>query len=205
MPISSLRSYLSVDRVSNVVLDQLSPEFMLNAWLNAHPKVAKAIVYEGEHFSGEWTTWPESLRKQLADHWETMLKWYGQGMPTPDPAPFKDPIPRDATGDPMWGSGLVMPKERGRHVYLSHVANGLALEMSGKLPWSITGYSSAHLKELFSMDEWMFYLDAASSTYPGYYFEELMSPAPPAHVMRFFKANDLIGMAARDTVARLFG
>jgi hypothetical protein len=134
-----------------------------------------------------------------------MLQWYAQGMPHPAPASFPDPIPRDAAGDPMWGFGLVMSKDRGRHVYLSHVANGLALEMSGKLPWSIASYSAKELADLFSCQYWLMYAAPPATTVEGYYFETLNSPATPAHVMRFFTKNNLLGTSARDTVSRLYG
>jgi hypothetical protein len=204
MPATSMSNYLSADRVGNDVLDQVSPEFMLNAWLTNHPKVAKSIHFAGEQYSGDWMTWPDGLKEHLADRWETMVKWYGQSMPSPDPARFPDPLRRDGECDPQWGSGFVVSKEHGRHVYLSHVANGLALEMTGKLPWSIADYSSAHLRDLFSMDYWMAFLAPPDATIGGYVFEELMSPATPAHVMQFFASNDLIGTSARDTIARLF-
>jgi hypothetical protein len=204
MPIS-LASHLSADRVENSILGAISPEFILNLWLSSHLKVANSLVYTGEHFTGPWPTWPDWLEKHLADRWEVMVTWYGQGMPDPAPSSFPDPIPRDAAGDPMWDEGLVMSKERGRHVYLSHVANGLALEMTGKVPWSITGYSGKHLEDLFSTEYWLAYLKPPDTTVEGYYFEELMSPATPAHVMQFFTSNNLLGSNARDTVARLFG
>jgi hypothetical protein len=125
-------------------------------------------------------------------------------MPSPDPSSFTDPIPMEA-GDPNWNEGLMIPAERGRHMYLSHVANALALEMTGALPWSIADYSAKHLADLVSTSYWIMYLTPPETTVEGYYFEEIMSPATPAHVMRFFKANSIIGTSARDTVARLFG
>ena len=42
-------------------------------------------------------------------------------------------------------------------------------------------------------------------TVEGFYFGESTSPATPAHVMRFFTANNLLGTDALDTVGRLIG
>ncbi len=199
----AIAQHLSATRVPNAVLQALSPEAMLSAWLTANPTVADSMVYTGEHNHSGWNSWPDWLKKSLADKWETMVQWYAHGMPSPPPTSFTDPVPYEA-GDPTWGFGLVMPKERGRHVYLSHLANGLALEMTGRLPWSITSYSAAALADLFSTEYWIAYLTPADATVAGYYFEELNSPSTPAHVMQFFTANSLIGTSAADTVARLF-
>jgi hypothetical protein len=200
----AIAAHLSVDRVDNALLNALSTEAMLALFLNTHPKIANALVYDGKHFTGAWPNWPDQLKKDLADRWATMVAWYGQGMPSPDPPSFTDPIPKVA-GDPSQDFGFVMPAERGRHMYLSHVANGLALEMTARVPWSITTYSAKHLADLFSTELWIIYLEPPATTVEGYYFEEGVSPATPAHVMRFFTSNNLIGTDARDTVARLFG
>ena len=134
-----------------------------------------------------------------------MVAWYGAGMPSPDPPSFTDPIPR-VNGDPSQNyDGFMMPADRGRHMYLSHVANGLALETTGKLPWSITGYSAQHLADLFSAEYWLIYLTPPDATIEGYYYEDLNTPATPAHVMRFFAANNIVGTSALDTVANLIG
>lgn len=204
MPIA-VAQYLSVGRVNSGVLGALSPEAMLSLYLGGHNKIANAIYFSGQHVSGSaWPAWPDGLKKQLADRWEAMVTWYGHGMPTPDPQSFADPLPVDQ-GDPNWNGGEMMPADRGRHMYLSHVANALALEMTGTLPWSLTDYSAKHLADLLSTTAWIVYLKPPDTTVEGYYFEEVMSPATPAHVMRFFKANDILGTSARDTVARLFG
>jgi hypothetical protein len=204
MPIA-LAQHLSASRVNNAVLISLSPESMLTAWLTAHPKVANAMYYDGKHYHGTWPTWPDALKQDLAERWAAMVAWYGNNMPSPDPASFTDPIPK-VQGDPSQNyDGFMMPAERGRHMYLSHVANGLALEMTGRLPWTITTYSQKHLEDLFTAQYWFVYLTPPDATIEGFYFEEPMSPATPAHVMRFLVANNLLGTSALDTVARLVG
>ena len=201
-----VQQYLSAHRVSNSILTLVNPDLILAAWLKEHPKVAKAIVFHGEHYDGDWTTWPDWLRTMLNDQFAVMLPWYGQHMPQPNPAPFPDPIPREIAGEWQYGFGLIMGKTRGEHVYLSYVANALAAEMTGAFPWSITGYSSDHLKLLFDMGQSaMYYAGPQTTTHPGYYFGDSSSRATPAHVVRFLKANNLVGVDARDTVARLFG
>ena len=204
MPIA-ISAHLSVERVDNSIINALSPESMLSLWLGSHPKVADALYYRGKNYSGAWPTWPDGLRKDLADRWAAMVDWYGAGMPSPDPPSFQDPIPR-VNGDPSQNyDGFMMPAARGRHMYLAHVANGLALEMTGRVPWSIAGYSAEHLADLFSPVYWINYKEPPYVTIEGYYYENLMTPATPAHVMRFFTANDLVGTSALDTVARLVG
>jgi hypothetical protein len=204
MPLA-LASHLSVQRVGNAVINALAPEAMLSLYLGAHPHLADALYYDGKHYHGTWPTWPDGLKKDLADRWAAMVTWYGQNMPSPDPPSFEDPLPR-VNGDPSQNyDGFMMPAARGRHMYLSHVANGLALETTGKLPWSIIGYSAAHLTDLFTCEYWLIYLTPPDATIEGYYYEDLMSPATPAHVLRFLTANQLLGTSALDTVARLVG
>lgn len=205
---ADIESYLSADRVRATKVQGVSPALVLNTWLNDHPKVAKSLWYIGPHFSGTWPTWPDGLKNDLASRWVEMVRWYGEGMPDPAPASFPDPIPVQPAGEPTWGWGQVMSKEHGRQVYMSHVANGLALELTGKLPWSVTDYTQAHLEDLFSCEYWLEYLkptDAPDVAVEGYYSAELVSATTPAHAMRFFTSNNLIGPDATNTVARLFG
>ena len=204
MPLAFAK-HLSIERVEDAVLNAISPESMLSIWLNAHPKVADALYFRGKDYAGIWPDWPDGLRKDLADRWQAMVTWCGAGMPSPDPPSFTDPIPRVA-GDPSQNyDGFMMPAGRGRRMHLSHMANGLALEMTGRVPWSIATYSDEHLDDLFSPTYWFRYSEPPDVTIEGYYYEDLMTPATPAHVMRFFTANDLIGTSALDTVARLVG
>lgn len=126
-------------------------------------------------------------------------------MPSPDPPSFTDPITRITGGPSQNYDRFMMPAERGRHMYLSHAANGLALETTGRLPWSIAAYSAPHLADLFTCEYWLIYITPPDATVEGCYYENLMSPATPAHVLRFFTSNNLIGASALDTVARLVG
>lgn len=203
MPIA-LASHLSVERVDNSVINALSPESMLDIWLGAHPNIANALRYVGKNYYGAWSSWPKKLKGHLADRWEHMVDWYGTGMPAPAPKPFPDPIPVAPVANTGYGS-FVMTMEHGRHVYLSHVANTLALEMTGKLPWSIADYSDDEAKQLLSSWMWLQYVEPPEAAVEGYYFEELNSPMTPGHVMRFLTSNDLLGTTALDTVARFFG
>ena len=205
MPPLAFAKHLSVKRVEISVLNAIDPEVMLKLWLDAHPNVANALLFRGKDYQGTWPDWPDGLRQDLAQRWQAMVGWYGAGMPSPDPASFTDPIPR-VDGDPSQNyDGFMMPAGRGRRMHLSHMANGLALEMTGRVPWSITTYSDEHLDILFSPTYWFHYSEPPYVTIEGYYYEDLMTPATPAHVMRFFTANDLLGTSALDTVARLVG
>lgn len=203
MPIA-LASHLSVERVDNSIIHALSPESMLEIWLGAHPNIANALRYDGKNYYAAWSTWPKKLKEDLAARWKDMVDWYGSGMPHPAPSSFPDPIPVSPAGDTNYGD-FVMSAAHGRHVYLSHIANTLALEMTGKLPWSIAGYSQDDAKTLLSSWLWFQYVEPPNVTVEGYYFSEVHSPMTPAHVMRFLTSNDLLGTSALDTVARLFG
>jgi hypothetical protein len=197
-------AWLSTSRVSANCRGKDTLAKVLHCWLTEHPTVASATSFYKSGVTSDWTSWPDEWRHDLAQEFAELVRWYGHGMPEPHPVSFKTPVPRDAPGDPAYDGGLVMSFARAKHIHFSHIANTLAIEMTGVVPWSIRHYSYEHLRQLLHWNEFLQHPTAPSTAYPGYYFMQQSSPATPAFVMRFFKDNDLVGTDAIDTVARLY-
>ncbi len=194
--------YLSQSRLGLVCFDQIDTDAALNCWLNHHPDIAGAMIYGDSVYSGAWPTWPAAVNDQMHQYFNQMVLWYRAGMPsTGYPQPYAVPIPFEAPPDPV--DGFWMSETTGKQLYLLQVANNLAAELTGILPWTITTYTPAQLLLLLNMHDYMYYSSAVSN--PGYFFQyDSPSPASPGYTLSFFKSENLIGVNAADTIARLW-
>lgn len=200
-------NWLSASRVSDHCRNQSTIAAVLKCWLAEHPNVESELYFYSPSFPSvplTWSDWPATLRKQLAHQVSRFLWWYADGAPSRFPLSFKTPLPKDPPGDPLIFGGLVMDEARATNVYFGHVANSLALELAGVLPWSVTTYTPDALRRLFDWNDLLQYRGPGDANQPGYYLMNQSSPATPGFVFRFFKTQQLLGADAVDTVARLF-
>lgn len=205
-PADSLIAFLSPQRVSKNCLKLPNINAILDCWLTEHPEVSKLISWAAPDSSQVyWKDWPVVLKDRLHHHFGEMVAWYGNEMPINCPAPFPMPLPKTLPGDPLAGGGLKMMESTALNVYLSHIGNSLAAELTGAFSWSVTNYTPAQLRLLFEYSDLLAYHSASLTSHPGYYFQCTTSPATPGFVVSFFKKHSLIGADAVDTVGRLFG
>jgi hypothetical protein len=88
-------------------------------------------------------------------------------------------------------------------LYLASVGQSLAVEIGNRVPWSVSGYSSANLGILF--DSRQFYTWSAAAN--GYQIEDLQGgyvvPASPHTMHTFLRDNDLIGAHRYGTIVNM--
>lgn len=177
---------------------------VLDCWLKANPNVSNHIQWRSPGAPAlSWKDWPFSLKSQLQHHFWHAFSWYHQKMPAAGPTPFSMPRPQSIPGDPNIWFGFCMSENVARSIYLSHVANSLAAELRQVFPWSIKSYTEQNLSLLFDFAEFFSYRSAPETKFPGYYPQSHTLPATPSYTAHFFKANSLLGLDARETVARL--
>lgn len=199
------KSYLSLARVGDRCWGiSATAESALDCWLKTHPQVAAAMHYQDSQYNGGagWATWPAPAQQRLRLYFGQMVAWIHAGMPAKSyPKPFPVYIPKQGPDDPLWGFWL--PESLGLRVYLSQAASSLALELTAAVPWTITAYSPANLSLLLNIYDQLVY--QSNVAHPGYFLDNAQSlPGPPAYVLTFFKANNLLGQTDADTLGRFF-
>ena len=196
---------LSKTRLGPKCSKETTIDAQLGCWLDENPKVANAMIFGDATYYGTWKYWPISVKEELAKDFKLLAGWYLEDTPSTT-APQLFPVIVVPTGpvDPVWS--LWMSEKLGRSIYLSVVANNLAVELTGYLPWTITTYGPAELSSLLNQSGLVAYV-TNNIVKPGYYFNNsgmYASPANPPFTALFFKKNQLIGSSAADTIERLF-
>src|SRR6185312_6376984 len=113
----------------------------LDGWLAQHPAVAGAIVWESAYGPLPWARWDASSRRLLAQAFEAERAAL-QGTGDPRGFPLQDPPQNLAAGSP---NRTVISAADAFRLYVAYVGHSLALEVLGRLPWSIAADPPATL------------------------------------------------------------
>lgn len=197
---------LSKQRVGLACMDSIDSNVALDCWLNKHPTVAGAMLYQDANFFGTWSAWPAPVKDQFHTYFNQMVLFYRVGMPPNFPQPIANPLPLQGPPVQMY-DGSWLTEADGRTAYLLLVGNNLAAELTAAFPWSIAGYTPAQASMLLSMGDALGnWVGPPSVATAGYYFTGIGHgvPATPAYTLTFFKNNQLIGPSALETIGRLF-
>jgi hypothetical protein len=196
---------LSESRLGPACFDQTDTNAAVDCWLNSHPDVADAMLYESATFSGSWTSWPTPVKLGFHQAFNLMVVFYKLGMPLNFPQPLPTPLALNGPGDPTYG-GSFLSETDGSRAYLLLVGNNIAAELTAAFPWSIAGYTLQQNQLLlgtnYILGPW---LGPPTVSTPGYYpGGRYMMPATPGYTLKFFKRNQLLGADAPATIANLF-
>src|SRR2546421_3469823 len=171
----------------------------LAAWLNAHPSIANAIVWESAArsvgtpvpFSG----WTQLQKETLAAAFK--LAANGEAAALADPPPNVIQVADDDFID------TALKPEDAWHLYIAYVANSLALEAGHRLAWTLNNYSPDMLKIMFDSRE-MF---SWNQNYHGYQIDPAHSewavPTSPQKALAFLTTNRI--NSATSTEAAIAG
>lgn len=166
----------------------------LTAWLNAHPKVAQALVWEDMSGAHSWAAWSDSRKAELRGAFD--LAWIRSSISVPDVPPNQAVL---ADGD---HSTTVLSANDAWAYFKASVAQSLAAEIGQQLPWSLLGYAADVLAQLFDGRE-MFRWSLSPAGYRIDSGHGHVVPAPPSGIYEFLGANDLIGHTRLETLGRV--
>jgi len=138
----------------------------LAAWLGAHPAIANAIKWQTQSASANvylpptdankltWPNWSASQKSDLNQAYLNACAWFSQGAPqvtmTPGgPGLTDQPTNMYDTSHDSTSTMVDVTPAYMWNLYTAHVGFSLMLELSGQVPWSVTGYSADALKWLF--------------------------------------------------------
>ncbi|NTV21760.1 MAG: hypothetical protein HGA57_10365 [Chlorobium limicola] len=168
----------------------------LDAWLSSHPLVAGSIVWEdaaGAHF---WPSWSASRKSELRVAFA--LAWNRNAI-----AVAEVPLNQAVMGDND-NVATVLSKQDAWAYFNAGVAQSLAIEMQQQVAWSLQGYATDQLAQLFDSRE-MFRWNGNPEGYRINSMHGHLVPAPPSFSYAFLGNNGLLGHTRIDTIGRLVG
>jgi hypothetical protein len=158
-------------------------------WLMQHMNIYSALRWN-EPNAGGLCYYDWSAQKQQDFRQAFAAAWNHQPMVLDDPSANLANYDTD---------GTVFDANHAWLLFCAHAAYSLAVEIGGRLPWSIVGYSDADLKLLFHGGSLFRY----DSTLNGYSLQIQAVPALPEFTWAFLVSNNLIGTDRLTTIARV--
>lgn len=113
----------------------------LAAWLGAHPAICNAIIWETPGGAQAYTSWNALMKADLANAFK--MAWNFSSVLPVDPVPNKKVLADSDSVVQILDQAYAWP------MFLSYVAQSLAVEIGNRVAWSIATYSAAGLAELF--------------------------------------------------------
>lgn len=177
----------------------------LHAWLNTVPRIRDAIAWEGFGGTRTYSDWSNDQKADLRTFFE--LAWQNREVGLTDPPPNAAHLSDGSF--PL----TVLAESDAWPLFLSHVAQSLAVEAGGRVPWSIANESPDNLALLFDSrktfnfelvsimpsNEWEVSWGLWAYRIPNSFGFALPCPAQMAY--HFLLHNHLIGRSALATIA----
>lgn len=163
----------------------------LFAWIDARPNIAAALRWGGI----AWQGWTQARRAKLRDSVAAALAHEAY-------AERPDPPANLAASGPLAAAGLgqVLESPDAEALYLAAAGHSLAVELAGRLPWSIAGWRIDWLRYLLDADD-MFHAVPG-----GFEIRHVNGEVTPCHIRRiwrFLLDNRLLAATPLATVGRL--
>ena len=182
-----------------------SPVFDLDVWLTSQPAVASAIVWRAPGATNgipkPYPTWTPAEKNQLAQRfWQIRQGQFPGLSATPSVT-----TTLHLSGE-LFGAGL--DPALAWEYFLGYVAQSLAVEIAGWVPWSITAYTPAELEALLDSRSLFEYVSgpAKHSILRAHNLltdHGAATPGDPVRTFDFLRAGLIIGATRRETVERM--
>ncbi|MFN8497249.1 MAG: hypothetical protein U0641_05280 [Anaerolineae bacterium] len=166
----------------------------LDAWLNAHPTIAGATIWQDGSGAHPWPSWSAAWKAELREAFDLVRARGSIAVPNV-------PANQVSLADDQRVIQVLAPADAWAY-FKASVAQSLAVEVGQQVPWHLGEYSGDRLAQLLDSRA-MFDWDAARS---GYRIQEThgrVTPAPPKRCYEFLDANGLIGHDRLRTIALL--
>lgn len=176
------------------------------------------IWQQGDGATVAYDNWPESRKEELNRLFQEIGKWHetgsvadlGLGFCTQTTSAYKYLYKN---------TQLFYPRDRALQTYLAHVAHALYLDARGNLPWKLFSRPDEEIREVLSSERYFAPIkplaggnDVPSDIVPGRDFQLLNeylrskgALCDPTVGYAFMRDSGLIGVDAKDTLARMSG
>jgi hypothetical protein len=150
-------------------------------WLDAHVKIARSIIWQDASGVRDYPDWQQSMKDDLSNAFQ--VAWNFGSVLQVDPVPNKITLGDNDALLQIIDASYAWP------MFIAYVGQSLAVEISGLVGWSITGYSPAGLAALFDgrqTFEWGANVQATNiSGYEITYAEGTALPGTPNFAFNF--------------------
>ena len=163
------------------------------AWLAAHPQVSNAIIWQSSAGTQAYAAWSAPMKAELVTAFRSA--WNFSSYLSLDPVPNKKVL---ADSDPVV---QILDSSHAWPMFLSYVAQSLAVEIGSRVAWSFTGYSAAQLASLFDSRE-TFSWNGAAGGYEITFAHGVVLPCAPS-IGYSFMYNQKIKSDRLSTIASL--
>jgi hypothetical protein len=185
------------------ILDQTGA--LLSCYLERNPSIAAAIVW---HQTGSapqtsvavpWAQWNAQQKADLAEAFYYAFQWLNGELQSFNGYQLVDP-PVNQFNQPDAAPALTeFSSTAAWHLYVNTIAQSLAVEVGGFVPWSITGYQANELQALFDSSNIVsLQMASANSLDPsvqpvwGYVPAGYTMDAPPTTYFQWLVNNNII-------------
>lgn len=192
---------------------------VLHCWLKEHPKVRNAISWDeldmstGNVTTIKYDSWSDMRRIELDVAFFYAWEWMHGGLDWFNGEWIQDPPPNLVTFQPGESALTIMGKEDAWRLYRGLIAQSLAVEIGGFVPWSVSNYSTEDLEQIFSSKGIFTAGEHVWSTL-GFQQREQIGymvysngidtiPAPPVDTFQWLVEKDIIRPDQYKTIARL--
>lgn len=198
----------------NAPIDQTGKT--LECFLQRNPNIASAIVWRksGSRPQTEvdvpWTHWDAQAKKDLAEAFYYAFEWMNGGLQSFGGYSLVDP-PVNQFAQPDTAPAITeFAPQDAWHLYVNTIAQSLAVEIGGFVPWTITGYSTNELQTLFDSNNVVSLQMESSNTLDpsvpavwGYVPAGFTMDAPPTTFFQFLVDHNMIRGNHKTTIDEL--
>lgn len=182
-----------------------TPVFALDDWLDDHPTVAGSIVWHQPRGAGgaphPYPQWSQQERDELAKVFNTIR---AGGCPGLAEAPSFDPV---LLNDGSLHSAL-LEEDQAWDYFLAYVAQSLAADINGWVPWSLSDYGAAELRWLLN-SETLFEYASGQGKYAIIRQHHILvshgaaTMGDPCRIFAFLRSERILGATRRQTIVRM--
>jgi hypothetical protein len=168
----------------------------LDAWLDARPGIAAAIVWEDSGGAHAWSSWSDGWKAQLRQAFAAARN--RSSIPVPDV-----PQNQQALADADQVVQVLSAADAWAY-FKASVAQSLAIDAGRQVGWSLGSYSAEQLAQILDSRE-MFRWQSSPAGYRIQGMHGRVTPAPPAFTYEFLGKTGLIGSSRLNTLANVIG
>ncbi len=181
-----------------------------DSWLTANPALANTIVWHRprpHHGAPEaYPNWWRSQKEELARAFWRAFSGFSFGLPVTPPIDLLT----DTSGINIYGEAL--DRDLAWNYYIAYVAQSLALEFAGRVPWSLLDYTNDELRMLLDSHSLFEYTDPYDhnwshgyiiSNFINQYSYGAVTPSDPVETYQWLRNNISFGATALETIIEL--
>jgi hypothetical protein len=171
----------------------------VDTWLVGQPGIAQAIVWQAPGGAVKtFPSWTAEEKSFLRKAVQTIADGGSLGLPEAPP-PLVD---GHTDAPPLIAEQARYAPDLVWRYYVAYLAQSLALEIGGRLPWSLVDYDATQLALLLDSRS-LFVWEERTAAYRIPFDLAAATPGDPVRTFRFLRANDLVAGTRRATIERL--